>query len=46
MRQILTELKILNQNFAEMPNLLNQANFTISDPQEYRNDGDFDSVLQ
>jgi hypothetical protein len=41
MRQILTELKILNQNFAEMPNLLNQANFTISDPQEYRDDMTF-----
>lgn len=46
LRQILTELKILNQQFAEMPNLLNQANFTMSDPQEYRNDGDFDSSLQ
>lgn len=46
MRQILTELKILNQQFHEMPNLLNQANYTVSDPQEYRNDGDFDSSIQ
>lgn len=46
LRQILTELKILNQQFVEMPQLLNQANFTMSDPQEYRNDGDFDSSIQ
>lgn len=46
LRQILTELKILNQQFAEMPQILNQANFTMSDPQEYRNDGDFDSSIQ
>ena len=46
LRQILTELKILNQQFVEMPQMLNQANFTMSDPQEYRNDGDFDSSIQ
>ena len=46
LRQILTEIKILNQQFHEMPNILNQANFKMSDPQEYRNDGDFDSSIQ
>lgn len=46
LRQILTELKILNQQFVEMPQMLNQANFTMSDPQEYRNNGDFDSSIQ
>lgn len=39
--QILKELKILNQNFAELPQILNQANYPISDPQEYRNDTNF-----
>ena len=46
MRQILTELKILNQNFAEMPQMLNQPSYTMSDPQEYRDSSTFDSSLQ
>ena len=45
LRQILTELKILNQQFTEMPQILNQANFILSDPQEFRNDTDFDSSI-
>lgn len=46
LRQILTELKILNEQFSELPNILNQANYVVSNPQEFRNDADFDSALQ
>jgi hypothetical protein len=41
LKQILTELKILNQNFAELPQMLNQASYELSDPQEYRDDKNF-----
>lgn len=38
LKQILQELKILNQQFIELPFLLNAGESTMSDPQEYRND--------
>jgi len=41
LKQILTELKILNQNFAELPSMLNLPSYTLSDPEEYRNDRNF-----
>ena len=46
LRQILTELKILNQNFAEMPQMLNNPSYELSEPQEYRDNGAFDSSTQ
>lgn len=41
LKQVLTELKILNQNFAELPQMLNLPAYTLSDPQEYRDDCNF-----
>jgi len=38
LRQILTELKILNQQFIELPNIINNPTYKMSDPQEYRDD--------
>lgn len=43
LRQILTELKILNQQFAEMPNIMNNPSYELSEPQEFRNDPTFDA---
>ena len=38
LKQILQELKILNQQFAELPMVINNPAYSLSDPQEYRND--------
>ena len=41
LKQILTELKILNQQFAELPTMINLPSYELSDPQEYRDDRTF-----
>ena len=38
LKQILTELKILNQQITEIPFLMNAGQSKMSDPQEYRDD--------
>lgn len=38
LKQILQELKILNQQFIELPNIINNPTYKMSDPQEYRDD--------
>jgi hypothetical protein len=38
LKQILQELKILNQQFTELPAMINSPLYSLSDPQEYRDD--------